>query len=836
MAFLAEKERELALLEGQLAAARAQVETLRAELAATPASANPAVLSAPPPIAPATPEEKVALFRSLFRGREDVYPTRWTSAKTGKSGWSPACSNKFVRGICELPRVKCSECAHVDNAPVTDKVVLDHLQGRHTIGVYPFLPDGTCWFLAVDFDEANWRDDAGAFLETCARNRLPAAAERSRSGNGAHVWLFFSAPVSVINARKLGCFLLTETMARRHELSMESYDRLFPSQDTMPKGGFGNLIALPLQHEPRKSANTVFLDAKLLPLPDDQQWSFLAGIQRIAPSEVDRIAVEAARQGAVLGLRAAEAEPDEESAKPWQRSPSRRARQSQIDGPVPPVVRAVLAQRLFVEKAGLPSPLLNQIKRLAAFQNPDFYRRQAMRLSTSVTPRVIACFEEEPLHVGLPRGCRPELEELLAELGTKLEVEDRRVLGAQLDVEFEGTLTQVQETAARALLAHDLGVFVAPPGVGKTVVGTYLVAKRARSTLILVERRHLLDQWIEQLAMFLGLEHSAIGQIGAGKRRPNGLLDVATIQSLVRKHEVDDIVGSYGHVVVDECHHLPAVSFERLLSEVKARFVTGLTATPQRRDGHHPITDMQLGPVRFAVPAHGSTARRAFDQKLFVRETKFVLPGSEREPAIQQVYAALALDEQRNRLILDDVIACLASGRSPILLTERKDHLELFAENLRGFAKNLVVLQGGMGVRQRREAMDRLASIPKDEERLVLATGRYIGEGFDDPRLDTLFLALPVSWKGTLVQYTGRLHRNWTGKTEVQIYDYVDSRVPVLMRMFEKRLRGYRAIGYARGEAPLGLAEPPEEPTVQYDEEALLAAEAVDEYPQAPED
>ena len=348
------------------------------------------------------------------------------------------------------------------------------------------------------------------------------------------------------------------------------------------------------------------------------------------------------------------------------------------------------------------------------------------------------------------------------------------------------------------------------------------MAARGRSTLILVHRKPLLDQWVAQLSLFLGIDPGEVGQIGGGKHRPNGRLDVAMIQSLVRKGCVDDIVATYGQVITDECHHVGAFSFERVLSEVKARYVTGLTATPHRRDGHHPILHMQLGPVRFAVDPKSKAARRPFDQRLVVCETDFTPEGVKEDAGIQEIYAQLAADPKRNQLILDDVIRALQEGRSPILLTERRDHLDLFAERLQGFAKHIIVLQGRMKAKERRETFEHLSSIPDDQERLLLATGRYIGEGFDDARLDTLFLALPVSWKGTLVQYTGRLHRLRPGKTEVRIYDYVDTAVPMLARMFEKRLRGYRAIGYARKEAPLGIGPEERETSIELDEKALL--------------
>ncbi|HWN44924.1 MAG TPA: DEAD/DEAH box helicase family protein [Thermoanaerobaculia bacterium] len=768
--------------------------------------------------AQATPADKVRLFRALFRGREDIFPTRFTSKKTGKAGYAPACTNKFVRGVCDLPKVKCSECPNQAFTPVDERMVLDHLRGRHVMGVYPLLEDETCWFLAIDFDKSYWEEDVGAFAETCRAVDVPVAVERSRSGDGAHAWFFFGAPVAASVARKMGCYLLTETMSRRHELSMGSYDRLFPNQDTMPRGGFGNLIALPLQYEPRQQGNSVFVDASFQAYGD--QWSYLASLPRMAPSFVESLAAEATRRGLVVGVRLAEPS-DEEESTPWRRRPSGRPRQVPITGPLPREVRAVLAQRLFVEKGSLPSSLLNEIKRLAAFQNPEFYKKQSLRLSTAMTPRVIACAEDLVQHVALPRGCLGDLEELLRNHGVALNADDQRQEGESLGVDFVGELTAVQQESAEALLRHDIGVFVAPPGIGKTVLGTYLVAKRGRSTLVLVHRQPLLDQWVAQLSMFLGIEEKEIGQIGGGKRKPNGRLDVAMIQSLVRQGRVDDLVETYGHVIVDECHHVPAVSFERVLSEVKARYVLGLTATPHRRDGHHPILEMQLGPVRFAVDPRSQAARRPFDHRLIVRETAFRLDGSRADAGIQGIYAALAEDEMRNRLILDDVLHALEEGRSPILLTERRDHLEYFAEQLRGFVRHLVVLQGGMTAKERREIGARLAAVPHGEERLVLATGRYVGEGFDDRRLDTLVLAMPVSWKGTLVQYTGRLHRLHPRKSEVRIFDYVDREVPVLVRMFERRLRTYRAIGYVLGEVPVSGAEMIRERMAEYDEEAL---------------
>jgi superfamily II DNA or RNA helicase len=800
-----QEEQLISEIHAALEHRRALVSSFKEQLAAIePHADRPTTLDegAPSTTATLSSEEKVRMFRSLFRGREDVFARRWESRKTGKAGYSPACANEWDPVLCGKARgpgnsgkTNCLECCQHAFFRVTDDEIEKHLKGLQVIGVYPLLADETSWFLAADFDDGAWQEDVASFRETCRSHDVPVAIERSRSGKGAHAWLFFSEPVSCSLARNLGCFLITETMVRRHQLSMSSYDRLFPSQDTLPKGGFGNLIALPLQREARAKGNSVFVDASFSPYAD--QWTFLSNIQRIDSNRVREIVQDAGRRGKVMGLRMVDTE-EEPDQTPWKRPPSGYSERVSMNETLPREVHAVISQRLFLERNGLPSPLLNQIKRLAAFQNPEFYKRQGMRLSTALTPRVIACAEELSEHIALPRGCRPEVEALLNEYGIAFSVADKREKGAALDCCFTGTLTSSQERAAKALLAHDIGVLVAPPGTGKTVVGIFLIAMRRRNTLVLVHRKPLLDQWVAQIALFLDKEPKEIGQIGSGKNRPTGMVDVAMIQSLIRLGRVADLVAGYGHVIVDECHHVPAVSFERVLSEVKARFVTGLTATPRRRDGQQPILHMQLGPTRFAVDSRNKNVQRPFVQSLIVRETEFTIKQHAEQTTIQALYSMLATDRARNNLICKDVIQALKDGRSPIVLTERREHLERLAEELRANVPDLVVLHGTMKTSTRREALAHFATAPDGKARLLLATGRYIGEGFDDARLDSLFLALPVSWKGTLIQYSGRLHRPYARKTEVRIYDYVDRKVPILLRMFEKRLRGYRAMGYVR--------------------------------------
>ena len=739
-------------------------------------------------------EEKISLFRSLFTGREDVFPKRWENARSGRNGYAPACNHEWQPGLCGKPKIKCGDCPNQAFLPVTGQAIKRHLTGGHTMGVYPLMPDDTCRFLAVDFDKETWQDDAGAFLDACRMKHVPAALERSRSGNGGHVWIFFSEPVPAALARRLGSNLLTEAMESNPGMGFGSYDRLFPSQDVMPSGGFGNLIALPLQHGPRQKGNSVFLDGNFEPHED--QWEFLSSVGRLSLAETNRIVQEAERQGRVIGLRLPM---DDEDETPWTAPPSRSRPLPEIGGSLPEGIEAVSGDQIYIPRAGLPPGLVNRIIRLAAFQNPSFYRAQATRRSVSGIPRIISCAELLSRHIALPRGCQDAVERLFEEAGVNMHLRDERNQGNPVEVLFRGELTADQKAASNALLAHETGVLSAATGFGKTVVAASVIAARRTNTLVLVHRRQLMDQWIARLGSFLDLPSTSVGRIGGGKRKPSGMVDVGMIQSLVHKGVVDDIVADYGHVVVDECHHVSAVSFEAVARRTKARYVLGLSATVTRKDGHQPIIFMQCGPVRFRAEAKSQARRRPFTHRAILRNTSFRVQteSDDDPPKIQRIYAELAEDRERNDRIFDDVMSALERGRSPIVLTERKSHARQLAERLGRFTRNVLLLTGGMGMRQARETMERIASIPETEERVLVATGRYIGEGFDDARLDTLFLAMPISWKGTLAQYVGRLHRLHPEKREVLVYDYVDDAVPLLRRMSEKRVRGYRSLGYS---------------------------------------
>jgi superfamily II DNA or RNA helicase len=540
---------------------------------------------------------KIALFRSLFRGRQDVHARRFESRSTGRSGYAPACANEWVEGICRKPRIACADCVHQRFLPLTDALLYRHLSGHE-----------------ASLDER------------------PASAEPGAVRNGP-------------------------------------------------------------------------------PL----------------------------RQPYVAGLY----------------------------------------------------PLLAD--------DTEFHRAQALRLSTWGKPRVISCATDHPRHLALPRGCLEDVQRTLRDLGVQVSMRDERCSGAATVLTFQGQLRPDQQEAARKLLAHDTGVLAASTGFGKTVVAAWLIAQRGVSTLVLVHRRQLQEQWVEQLSGWLGLPASSIGRIGGGHRRATGRIDVALVQSLVRQGEADEWVTRYGQLVVDECHHLAAAGFEQVARRTRARYVLGLSATVERRNGHHPIVFMQCGPVRHRVQARAQAAIRPFEHRVVIQPTGFraATDGSaDPRAGFQALYCALVADEERNRRICEDIVRCAGEGRSALVLTERIEHLERLRERLAPAVQNLVVLRAGLGRRRERAQQEQLAAAAAAPGRVLLATGRHIGEGFDDPRLDTLFLTLPVSWRGTIAQYAGRLHRLCDGKREVRIHDYADLHVPMLARMFERRCRGYESLGY----------------------------------------
>lgn len=750
-------------------------------------------------------QEKIDCFLSMFKGREDLYARRYHSFKTGKSGYTPACKNEWEPDLCDKKRHKCPDCPHREFLPLTVETVKAHLIGqdpfcRDVAAIYPMLEDNTTHLLVADFDEENWQADVNAFRQCCKEVGLTPAVERSRSGNGAHVWFFFSEPVQAADARKLGSGLLTQTMSSRHELSFSSYDRLFPSQDFVPKGGFGNLIALPFQGQAQKNRNTLFVDEDLTPYPD--QWAFLSSLPKVTPEQLVECLQALCHHGDM-----GELVDTAEKQVPWQHKHT-RTKLTNADFPVQ--AKLVLSNMIYLEKQGFSQAALNAIKRLAAFPNPEFRAKQAMRIPVYGIPRVLDCGYEDADYIGIPRGCREALLELLDHHRVPAALDDKRCPGRSIDVSFNGTLRTEQEPAAQSLLQEETGVLSATTAFGKTVIGAYLIGQRKVNTLILVQSSALLEQWKMSLEQFLDIREvlpeppkkrgrkkklHLIGQIGSGKNTRSGIVDIAIMQSLFEGPEraVKPFVAEYGMVIVDECHHVAAFTFESILKTAEARFVYGLSATPVRKDGHHPIIFMQCGPIRYLVDAKSQAAKHTFSHFVIPRFTRTRLPCAN---GIQDLYAGVTENDERNASIISDTLKLVQTGRTPILLTERKEHAACLASQLDGKIQHVFLLVGSDKQKDKHEKLAALQAVPADEEVVVVATGKYIGEGFDAPRLDTLLLAMPISWKGTLAQYAGRLHRNYEGKQEVRIYDYVDIHISVLERMYHKRLKGYAELGY----------------------------------------
>ena len=751
-------------------------------------------------------EERVAIFYSLFKGREDVFARRWFSKTTGKSGYQPVCINEWRRGVCDKKKYKCADCPNRHFAPLTYQDLYRHLEGKDenccdVVGLYAIMPDNNCAFLCTDFDDKScmhgYKDDVLAFVGVCKEWNIPYAIERSRSGNGAHVWIFFEEPIPAFKARRLGNAILTEAMRHNGRMSFNSYDRFFPNQDRMPEGGFGNLVALPLQGQARKRRNSVFVDDDFLAYKD--QWAFLYNINKVKDTEVDML----------LNLHVCEelgALTTSSESKPWvtpiPQDISKDDFYSEIE--------IAKADKIYIPLKAVSAKVLNHLKRIASFKNPEFYSKQALRLSTYSTPRIISCFDITDDYLTMPRGCEDAILSFLNENGVKYNIVDETNHGTPISVSFQGKEREEQLVAINALLMHSNGVLHATTAFGKTVTAAAIIARKKVSTLILVHSKALLAQWHERLTEFLSIDYveppvpkkrgrrkkfSAIGCLDSTGNSLHGIVDIALIQSCINGDGVKPFVENYGMVIVDECHHVSSITFENVLKGVKAHIVYGLTATPIRKDRHQPIIFMQCGPIRFSADAKSQIAKQSFERCLIPRFTSF-RSITDDKLSITTLYQLLSEDEIRNTLIVEDVCKAVEAGRTPIILTNRTAHVTILAEKLRNKVKNIITLTGTGSTKEKRETQQHLQEISMEEPLAIVATGKYVGEGFDYPRLDTLFLALPISWKGLVAQYAGRLHRENEGKKDVRIYDYIDIHEPVCDNMYKKRLKGYASIGY----------------------------------------
>lgn len=766
-------------------------------------------------------EDAARHFFARFWGREDVYAKRSVNKKTGKAGYFPQCDNFWRYGVCPKAdgiKVQCSKCKNQSYRKLGTAQIIKHLRGEKedgsdVIGVYPLLADDTCRFIVFDFDDhgkraeerdfANlnneWKEEVDAVRMICKEQGIDALVERSRSGRGAHLWIFFAQRVPASLARKFGFALLDKGAETVNMKSFRYYDRMLPAQNHMPDGGIGNLIALPLQGKALKGGNSAFVDEEWNAYAE--QWKALMQTKRLSKEKIEGYI----KSWLPDHLFESDGEDGETRVKPWEYQ--KKFCREDVKG----CMEIVLSNLVYVDTKNIKNRLQNQIRRLAAFLNPVYFKNQRIGYSNYQETRYIYMGQDENGYIGIPRGLYDELVKRCDEAGIKYHVEDQRTAGRTINVTFQGELREPQVPAIEKMLEHDTGILSAATAFGKTVVCSKLIAERKVSTLILLESSALIGQWMEALHGFLDIQEdlpeyrtpsgrirkrkSVIGRIQGVHDSSTGIIDIAMVGSLCKKGEFHAKLQEYGMVVMDECHHAASATAEKILREVKAKYVYGVTATPMRSDGLEKINYMLLGDIRYRYTAKDRAKELGLSYLVYPRFTRVAYPRSQ-DMHINDAYKLIKDHDARNEQIVADVKKCIDNDRTPVVLTRYKEHASLLTERLQAYADKFFLLFGDKSKKELQEIREQMEEVSPNETMILVATGQMIGEGFDYPRLDTLIMATPVSWKGIVEQYAGRLNRDHAGKKDVIIYDYVDSHIDKFDKMYGKRLKAYKQIGY----------------------------------------
>ena len=764
--------------------------------------------------------DKIAsdFFMMFCRGRKDVYDLRYTNPKTGKNGYYTQCFNRWDRG-CHIQKkdgVRCKDCELRAYKPVTLPLIKAHMNGtdpngNDVVAIYPMLENNLCQLLVFDFDnhakgaeqedyaniDDGWKEEINALRHICKNLDVDAAVERSRSGRGAHLWIFFKEMVPARLARRFGFALLEKGAESVNLKSFKYYDRMIPTQDALPEGGLGNVIALPLQGMALKSGNSAFIDENWNAYED--QLNVLAGTRRLTRQGIEDYLS--------LWYSTGSTSEDNGTDAPWDKN-------SEIEaGSVKGVVRIVLADRIYIDSTGMSNKTKRQLRRMATFSNKQYFQNQAMDMPNYDESRFIYLGSDEGKYIVLPRGLREEILKKFDNAGISYKIEDKRTKGQELNISFRGELRESQIPAVETMLENETGILHAATAFGKTVVCCDMIARRGISTLILVDRADLMNQWIKRLEEFLDIDEelpeyqtktgrtrkrkSLIGNLQGAHDTLTGIVDVAMIRSLKKKDGFHPKLKEYAQVYFDECHHAASDSAIEVLQEINAKYVYGVTATPKRGDGKEKINEFLLGPIRYRFTAKDRAEEQNINHLVYPRFTRTVKPHHlSKTPYGNDAYELIRNNDVRDEQIIRDVADCVQAGRTPVVLTKYVDHAKKLSERLKTYADRLILLTGANGTKARRAQVEELNKVDDSDSLILVGTGSLLGEGFDFPRLDTLFMATPVSGENVVEQYVGRLNRDYDGKENVIVYDYVDSHIPKFDKMYSARLKAYKKIGY----------------------------------------